>query len=418
MAVLRSGPLPTTEIGHVVLELVDAVGAGQLGRPRALGGAQRPRQEGQVLGDREEDGAVDAQALDDLDLEGDGAGDVTRVPGDLAVALEGVHVAHVDAAAGDLHRADEDRARAHRVDVHVAVGLVALDLLGRHREAVRRADEEGAEVARVVGVGDRRRGRRAELAHEGPQARGQRDEVVRGEAEDRVLRRAVGQGCEARGVAGEALCLLAPDGDAQAARLVEGDRVAVREGEGRRVGAAVGAAHALGPDPLHARLGPLGPAARAHGRAVGVAVEAPLHRQVVARARRHRGHFDVADADRDGVAHLGAGDRHRRRDLVAAADRRRDHRTPAARCRVDHDVAAVGHRSRHRDVGPQEAVGERLDEDRAVGLGRGRGRLGGGHAWTPSIRLSPGHRRDERELLARAQRAIAPGMDAGDDGQG
>ena len=36
----------------------------------------------------------------------------------------------------------------------------------------------------------------------------------------------------------------------------------------------------------------------------------------------------------------------------------------------------------------------------------------------PIGRLSPGHRRDERELLARAQRAIAPGMDAGDDGQG
>ena len=34
------------------------------------------------------------------------------------------------------------------------------------------------------------------------------------------------------------------------------------------------------------------------------------------------------------------------------------------------------------------------------------------------LRLSPGHRRDERELLARAQRAVAPGVDAGDDGQG
>ena len=44
--------------------------------------------------------------------------------------------------------------------------------------------------------------------------------------------------------------LVAPDGDAQPARLVEGDRVAVGEGEGRRVGAAVCAAHALRPDAL------------------------------------------------------------------------------------------------------------------------------------------------------------------------
>ena len=36
--------------------------------------------------------------------------------------------------------------------------------------------------------------------------------------------------------------------------------------------------------------------------------------------------------------------------------------------RVDDDVAAVGHRPGHRDVGPQQAVGEGLDEDRAVGL--------------------------------------------------
>ena len=33
-------------------------------------------------------------------------------------------------------------------------------------------------------------------------------------------------------------------------------------------------------------------------------------------------------------------------------------------------------------------------------------------------RQSPGHRRHQRELLARAQRAIRLGVEAGDDGQG
>ena len=121
-------------------------------------------------------------------------GHVAGVAGDLAVALEGVHVAEVDAGAVDLDRADQDRAGPGDVDVHVPVGLVALELLRVEGVAVRRPDQERAEVARVVGVGDRRGRRRADLAQERAQPGGERDDVVRREAEDRVLRRVVGQG--------------------------------------------------------------------------------------------------------------------------------------------------------------------------------------------------------------------------------
>ena len=158
--------------------------------------------------------------------------------GDLAVALQRVHVAEVDAAAGHLDRADEHRPGAHRVDVQVPVGLVALELLRVERVAVRRADEEGAEVARVVRVGDRRRRRRAALAEERPQPRGERDDVVRGEGEDRVLGRVVGQRRGARGVAGERLRALGGERHADVAAVVEGHRVAVGERERRAVRAA------------------------------------------------------------------------------------------------------------------------------------------------------------------------------------
>ena len=136
------------------------------------------------------------------------------------------------------------------------------------------------------------------------------------------------------------------DGEPEPPLVVERQRVAVGERERRRVGAARGAPHRGLADALEPRLRPLGPAAGADRRAVRVAVEAALHRLVVARRRRHRRDRDVLDPDRDRVADLGALDRDRRADLVAAADRRRDHRAPAAGRRVPHDVAAVGDRAR------------------------------------------------------------------------
>ena len=280
--------MPTTETGNDSSSAsIPCRRASARARSRSAR-AQRPGQERQVLLEREQDRAVVAEALQDLDLQRDGARHVAGVAGDLAVALERVHVAEVDAGAVELDRADEDRARPRGVDVHVPVGLVALQLLGVEGVAVRRADQERAEVARVVGVGDRRGRRRADLAQERAQPGGQRDDVVRREAEDRVLHRVVGQGRDAGRLAGEALGRLARHGDAERAQLVEGDRVAVGERERRAVRAAGGAAHRLRPDALDAGLGPLGAAARAHRRDVGVAVEAALHRLVVAR-RRWRG---------------------------------------------------------------------------------------------------------------------------------
>ena len=248
----------------------------------------------------------------------------------------------------------------------MAVGAVALQLLGSDGELVWRADQERAEVARVVGVRHRDRRRRAQLAHERPQPRGERDEVVRREGQDRVLDGALGQRGVVGSVAGDVLCRPARDGDADAALLVEGDRVAVGELERRRVGAAVDAPHGLLADALQARLGVLRPAAGAPPRAVGVAVVGAVDPDVVARRGGDRRHDDVLDADRDRVADLGSGDRDRPGHLVPTADGGRDHRPPAAGRRVEDDVPAVLDGPEHPLIGSQHAVGERVDHDHPV----------------------------------------------------
>ena len=174
------------------------------------------------------------------------------MPRDLAVALEGVHVAEVHAAARDPDRADQDGPRPHRVDVHVAV-RAQRELLGREGPGVGRPEQEGAEVAGVVGVGQVDARHRPELAHERPQAGHHADEVVGGEEQDRVLDRRLGQRGRVGGVVGEQLGLLPVDRHAQPARLVEGDGVAVGERERGGGGPAVGAADAVRADALHDR---------------------------------------------------------------------------------------------------------------------------------------------------------------------
>src|SRR5215211_1690130 len=92
------------------LELPDAVEPGERARLRRLLGGQRTREVREVLEHGEQHRPVELEALNHLDLERHGPRDVARVTGDLAVALHSVHVAEVDTAAIDLHRADEDRA--------------------------------------------------------------------------------------------------------------------------------------------------------------------------------------------------------------------------------------------------------------------------------------------------------------------
>ena len=87
--------------------------------------------------------------------------------GDLTIALAGVHVAHVDATTGDLHRGHENGAGTDGMDGQVSIGLVPREVVCGERIFMRRADEERAEIAGVVQVRDREvRGGGAELAEE------------------------------------------------------------------------------------------------------------------------------------------------------------------------------------------------------------------------------------------------------------
>jgi len=92
---------------------------------------------------------VEIKALEQMDLQCHRARDVAGVAGDFAVTLQCVHVTQIDATAGGLDWTDQDSAGPHGVDVHVAVGAV-FQLFGCQSVFVRRADQEGAEVAGIV----------------------------------------------------------------------------------------------------------------------------------------------------------------------------------------------------------------------------------------------------------------------------
>ena len=112
-----------------------------------------------------------------------------------------------------------------------------------------------------------------------------------------------------------------------------------------------------------------------------------FYRADPARAGRDR---YVLDPDRDGVPDVGAVDGHRPADLVPPADGRRDHRTPASWGGVPDDVPAVGDRPEHRNVRPEQPVGELLDEDGPACLLRASGRLVCRHrAQPPRVRGGP-----------------------------
>ena len=192
VAELRSGPVPTTEIGSDSSIASTPSRSASAERVRALVRGQRLGQERQVLEQREQHRPVDPEPLDDLDLQRDGARRRRRCgrrsrrrPASRACRRS----RHRRPGASPGRRGSRPRGRrrcpgARRSCAAAATGRI-------QRERVRRADQERAEVAGVVGVGDRRRGRRAELAEERPHARDEPDDVVRGERQDRVLDRVV-----------------------------------------------------------------------------------------------------------------------------------------------------------------------------------------------------------------------------------
>src|SRR5829696_4964825 len=147
-----------------LLDGLHAIRAGEGKGAGVLGFGERLGEIWQILLDREQHWTINPKILENLDLQRDCAGHIGGVTRDLAFALHRVHVAEVNPRARDLYRADDDGARASGVHVEVPIGLVLLQLLGCHRVAVRRANQEGAEVPRVVGVGDGRGWRGAYLA--------------------------------------------------------------------------------------------------------------------------------------------------------------------------------------------------------------------------------------------------------------
>ena len=132
-------------------------------------------------------------------------------------------------------------------------------------------------------------------------------------------------------------------------RLVEGDRVAVGEGERRRVGAAVGAAHALGPDPLDARLAATRSPQPGH---TGAQYGSPLKRPSIGRSLPELVAIEVTSMSRMRIAMASPTSAPATATGVDTSWPPRidgviiGPQQPGRR--VDDDVAAVGHRPGHR----------------------------------------------------------------------
>ena len=88
----------------------------------------------------------------------------------------------------------------------------------------------------------------------------------------------------------------------------------------------------------------------------------------MARGCGDRGHGDVANADGNAVTGLGALYINRLGDFVTATQARRDHRPPAARCRIGNDCAAIFDGAEHRRLWVQNAVGEALHDNTTAGM--------------------------------------------------
>src|SRR5690606_32467654 len=254
-----------------------------------------------------------------LDLEGDASGNIHSVPGDLAIALGGMHVAHIDAGALHLHRSDQDGAGPDGVDVHVAIGLVLGQLLSGDRVRVRRADEEGAEIAGIVRIRYRVRWGRTELPEEGTHAHHDARHVGWREGQDRMLYRFIGQGGIMVRVAGDLLRRRLRHRHADLARLVENDGVAMDDLERLNGIAAFVAFDGILTDPFEVGFGPhLVTDWTARGD-VGVAEAKAFGRGIMARRGSDRGDRDVADADGDAIAGFRPGDIDGLRHFMAAA---------------------------------------------------------------------------------------------------
>ena len=258
-----------------------------------------------------------------------------------------------------------------------------LELLGGQGVFVRRSDQEGAEVAGVVGIGHTDGGSGAKLAHEGTQARHQADQIVGCKGQDGILDGVFRQGGKALGVTSDVLGCLLLQGDTDRVAVVEGDGVAIGEVEGGHISAAVVAADGGLPDAFDTRPGVERAAFRTTGGDIRVSQETPRHEFVVAGGGSQGGDGNVLNAQGDSVAHLRSSNSDRHGDLVPAAQLRGNHRSPAAGSGIGDNMPAVPHRPQHGTLRVEDAVGELVDVNCLVsaicgGFGNGLGLFGRG----------------------------------------
>src|SRR6202171_5320519 len=266
--------------------------------------------------------------------------------GNLAVTLKCMDVSHVHTTTFYFHGTNRNRSRSNNVDVHVTVGAV-LQLFGSDCIFVRCADEKRAEVASIMRVGHANRRRGTELSHKWPPASYESDQVMRGKSQNRILYRFFRKRCIGFRVASDLFSRIPMQGQTDRATLVKSNGVPICNCERRAIRPAICAANGSLTNSLNARFRIQCSATRTTARYIGISQKSPAHHLVVAGRSCERSNDNVFDAYSNGVAYLGPCNGHRSGTLMAASNCGSNHRSPASRCSVCHDMPAVSDGSEH-----------------------------------------------------------------------
>src|SRR5260221_3621873 len=146
------------------------------------------------------------------------------------------------------------------------------------------------------------------------------------------------------------------------AALVKSNGVAICNRERRAVRPAIYASNGTLANPLDPRFRIHCSATRTTACYIGVSQKSPAHHLVVAGGSRERSNDNIFYSNCDGVAYLGPCNGHRSGNFMAASNCRSNHRSPASRRSVRHNMTAVSDGSEHGQGWVEQSVRKFVDE--------------------------------------------------------
>ena len=284
------------------------------------------------------------------------------MPGDFPIALHGVHITNINAAARNAHRRNENCPGPDPVNIHMPVRNV-FQLVRRNAVFVGRSHQELAKVPGVVGIGGIPYRRSPQLPQEGTQPRHHAGQVVGSQCNHRVLDGMIWRLHEVFGVPGRFFRTGLIQCNAYFIVIFKGNGIAAGKSKGGYRGAAFFTFYGVLSDSLHIGFRIQCPALGAFPRYKRIPQAAVGKHAVVAGRSAFRCNFDRNNFNGNGIAGFRPFHQNRLGHFVAAPDGRRQHRSPASGRRIGNNVAAVFHRPQHGHVRTQNPIGKLIHKN-------------------------------------------------------